>query len=148
MNNDLRTSKQAIRNFIRAHWSDEKLCAVYAFNRDGKMTPFDGCCCLRGVTLSAILHTGNHSGRNHDAHYARQHHYNETRLLPGALDAELAYTYLSRHLFPLYPELILDLAQRRLSAILRAEMRRRERLRISLASIEQRPALDVALVST
>ncbi len=120
MKQDLKQSKQAIRAFIRAHWSDEKLCAVFAFNLDGKMSYSDSCGCIRGVTLADTLHTEHELHIYHRPGTPREQlmHYSEAGNLPGAWAAEFAYGRLGPY----------ELAQRRLSAILRAEMRRRERL--------------------
>ncbi len=125
MNMTLRECKQAIRAFIRQHWSEERLVSVYAFNRDGRMNEMNTCSCLIGCTLPACLHTG---------HECDERHYLDAKALPGAVNAELAYMMLawkSLRRFPDYSEQPL-IQQRRLSAILRGELRRRV-----LLSLEQ-----------
>ncbi len=130
MNPELKQAKQAIRAFIRMHWSDQKLAEVYAFNRDGKMCYSSGCRCLLGVTASERLHG------NADCPYILgqqgRHHYYVAKRLPLAEAAEGAYLYLGFY----------GNQQARLSAILRAEMRRRARLRRA----PERLGLDVATV--
>lgn len=115
----LRESKNAIRYFIRAHWDDQRLHDVYAFNRDGRMKFIYPCCCLLGVTQAAVLHE-RCDGLSH---------YLPAKELPGAEEAELAYGRLRCFGFPVGLKLSVEhmdaLLQRRLSAILRAEMRRR-----------------------
>ncbi len=126
MNQTLKQSKQAIRAFIRMHWSDQKLTEVYAFNRDGKMHWNDYCGCLLGVTLSQILHTRQSICPD----WAPGSHYTRAKLsLPRAATLEEAYWYLGDGCYIRGNVCDDALAQRRLSAILRAEMRRRERVR-------------------
>ncbi len=121
----LRECKQAIRSFIRQHWDDQRLASVYAFNRDGRMDEMNTCSCLIGCTLPACLHTG---------HECDESHYMNAKALSGATEAELAYMMLrwkGMHIFPAYDE-ELGIQQRRLSAILRGEIRRRDRIRRDL----------------
>lgn len=115
----LREARQAIRSFIRG-WSDQKVAEVYAFNRDRKMRFEDSCGCIRGVTLSDVLHDGN-SVCNMD-------HYDATRAIVGASEAECGYGVLGRHRVPAWLDNF-GARRIRLSAILRAELRRRDRLR-------------------
>ncbi len=133
MNPELKQAKASIRAFIRMHWNDEKLCAVYAFNRDGKMRYSSGCCCLLGVTAFDRLHQVDTCPFWTPG--TAQHHYYEAKALSGALSAEKAYLFLG--FYGGEPQ-----RQPRLSAILRAEMRRRERLR----RVPERLGLDVATV--
>ena len=110
----LKEEKQAIRNFVRANWTDQKLAEVYAFNRDGKMHPQKACNCLLGVTLSENLHDNN------DGFTCPGGHYSAAECLNHAWLAEKAYMN-----WMFFCEEPLGLCQRRLSAILRAEMKRR-----------------------
>lgn len=145
LQSQLRESKQQIRSFIRANWDDQKLHDVYAFNADGKMSYFSGCNCLMGVTLSNKLHhrmcdevkllvscwdlvTGTYLPQ-FGSHYSRAH------ALPDAKNAERAYHNLGHgSVVSLYGEespysMASDgRRKRRLSAILRAEIKRRSRL--------------------
>lgn len=123
--NHLLPAKRAIRVFIRAHWPDQKLAEVYAFNRDGKMSYLDSCCCILGVTLADTLH--NSAGKG--------------RLLANSELVEYSYLVLTFRRFPSNVEKSNALAQRRLSAILRAEMRRRDKLR--QAAVRRTEPLDV-----
>jgi hypothetical protein len=124
----LKLAKANIRAFVRENWSDQKLAEVYAFNADGKMNFHNPCSCLIGVTDSDTLHedcgwqmqvqilsTGCVLNKlNSDHHYVLC----QGRLVTKAWFAEQAYRDLGGP----------ALAQKRLSAILRAEMKRRERV--------------------
>lgn len=130
----LQDAKILIRRFIQMHWSDQKLAEVYAFNRDGKMRYDDACGCIRGVTLSDTLHT------EEDKPCCPSDHYVDTVHMEGAREAERGYLRLHRFTWaPDQPEFE-GLAQRRLSAILRAEMRRRERARHSAVIVQEERA--------
>ena len=61
--NELRSSKQIIRQWVGANFSDQKLANVMAFNADGKMTFRNPCGCLMGVTYSEPLHIGGRCDR-------------------------------------------------------------------------------------
>ncbi len=131
MNPELKLAKQTIRAFIRMHWSDQKLCEVYAFNRDGKMWYSSGCHCLLGVTSSEQLHGA--ANCPYTMGQQARHHYYAAKELPLALVAEQAYLSIGAN----------DHTRRRLlSAILRAEMRRRAHVR-SVEPIPERLGLDV-----
>ncbi len=114
----LREVKQSIRSFVREYWDDQKLAEVYAFNRDGKMFFHDPCGCILGVTYSSSLHTKYIKCKDDE-------HYLKARYLLGAEEVEASYLNLGR--FAIINANLDSLRQRRLSAILRAEMRRRER---------------------
>jgi hypothetical protein len=120
---ELRKAKHDIRAFIRMHWDDEKLAAVYAFNQDGKMDLHNACSCVLGVTLAATLHHERCGPLFTDMHYS------VAKFLPGAREAEMGYVKfrsccVEGRTVDEWP----GIAQRRLSAILRAEMRRRSRV--------------------
>ena len=122
----LRESKQLIRRWISERFSDERLVEVYAFNQDGRMRFQSACDCLLGVTGSSTLHQPEDCpDRNWPAHYFRIR-YNGGQF---ALDAEQAYNligWVGRQFFDGCSD---QLRQRRLSAILRAQMRIRARAR-------------------
>lgn len=124
MNLDLKRAKQTIRAFIQAQWSDQKLADVYAFNQDGNMDFIDSCGCLLGVTGSTVLHKCYELCQDGNGD-----HYQTTRQdVPNAVRAELAYSQLGH--IGITPSLWPDNSrtrQQRLSAILRAEIRRRDR---------------------
>ena len=63
--NELRHSKQVIREWVRVNFSDQKLASVVAFNADAKMTFRNPCGCLMGVTRSDHLHEGHGCNREH-----------------------------------------------------------------------------------
>jgi hypothetical protein len=115
----LRESKQLIRRWISERFSDERLAQVYAFNQDGRMQYSSPCACLLGVTTAKHLHSWG------DGCWAT--HYRVLKQV-GA-DAELAYNYLAYvdRLGRFRFEGVEQLRQRRLSAILRAQMRIRAR---------------------
>ena len=132
MNREFRQIKQTIRAWVRK-FDDERLAAVYAFNADGHMQFGNSCSCLLGVTLAKILHTcvpvvlvttGN--GSLVPPHGCL--HYQEAFHMEGGGEAECAYRALSFRVRFTHRGGDL-LRQRRLSPILRAEMRRRERVR-------------------
>jgi hypothetical protein len=143
---ELRSSKQVVREWVRAKFSDQKLASVVAFNEDGRMNFRNPCGCLMGVTHSDRLHEGDNCDR---AHYwlARRQDLSQTRpfaaLFPSSRvgKAEKAYMFLgfSATCTSCFGDD--NVRRRRFSALLRAEMRNRERLRV--------PAQDdaVALVA-
>lgn len=122
MNERIKQAKQAIRPFI-ATFSDPRLADVYAANADGKMSFYDPCGCLRGVAYEGLaVHT--RADRCDLCHYDMVDD-------DVAIAAEWGYNKLA------FGEHLLDAAdairQRRLSPILRAEIRRRDRLAQSRA---------------
>ena len=131
---ELRKSKQAIREWICANFSDQKLASVAAFNADGKMSFRNPCGCLMGVTYSDRLHVGHDCDRQH-YWVARRRDLGQTgrfaALFPSSRigKAERSYNFLG--FSPSLSNCFGDdeLRRRRFAAILRAEMRRRERLR-------------------
>lgn len=141
----LREAKQAIRSFIRAFWDDQKLHEVYAFNADGKMEHDDPCGCIRGVTLAETLHTLDFTGMcpygNGCLHYSQCCSGTAMYAEHGHLrigyrtDADFNYEDEDRD-----SDL---LRQRRMSAILRAELRRRARQ--SSPSEAAEPVAEVAV---
>ena len=134
--NELRSSKQIIRQWVGANFSDQKLADVMAFNADGKMTFRNPCGCLMGVTYSEPLHIG---GRCDREHYwaARKRDLSQTRrfaaLFPTSRigKAEKAYNFLG--FSPRFGTCFGDdqLRSRRFGAILRAEMHRRMKTKAS-----------------
>jgi hypothetical protein len=130
---ELRTSKQVLREWVRTHFSDQKLASVAAFNTDGNMGFRNPCGCLMGVTYSDHLHAGHNC--NHE-HYWRARR--EDLALTGHLatifsssgmgKTERAYHFLG--FTAAFRNCCGDdeIRRRRFSALLRAEMRRRARL--------------------
>ncbi len=121
-NMTLRECKQAIRSFIRQHWDDAKLTEVYAFNRDGKMDELNPCACLIGCTMALSLHGEGCS----------MGHYMKAHSLEGSYAAEQAYMSLAWLRTHGPADRHRGIQQRRLSSILRGELRRRDRVRRDL----------------
>lgn len=130
---ELRNSKQIVREWVRANFSDQRLASVAAFNADGKMSFRNPCGCLMGVTHSDPLHVGQDCDRKHYWR-ARRQDLAQTRLLAALFPssrigkAERAYNFLG--FFASFNSCFGDdeLRRRRFAAMLRAEMRRRDRL--------------------
>lgn len=130
---ELRTSKKIVREWVRVHFSDQKLASVVAFNADGKMSFRNPCGCLMGVTHSEPLHVGHNCDREH-YWMARREDLAQTRRLAALFPtsrigkAEKAYNFLgfSRSFSSCFGDD--QLRRRRFSALLRAEMRRRTSL--------------------
>jgi hypothetical protein len=131
---ELRNSKQAVREWVRANFSDQKLASVVAFNADGRMTFRNPCGCLMGVTHSDRLHVDDNCDRKH-YWLARRQDLAQTHRFAALFSssrigkAEKAYNFLgfSPHFSGCFGDD--NLRRRRFSALLRAEMRRRDRLR-------------------
>ncbi len=136
---ELRHSKQLIRQWIRARFSDQKLAGVAAFNADGKMNFRNPCGCLMGVTYSETLHADAACNRHH-YWLARQLDLSQTRRFTALFPTsrvdrtEKAYNFLG--FSPQFGDCFGDdnLRRRRFAAILRAEMRRRDTLAAQHAS--------------
>jgi hypothetical protein len=130
---ELRNSKQIVREWVRANFSDQRLASVTAFNADGGMTFRNPCGCLMGVTHSERLHVGHDCDRKH-YWLARRQDLAQTRrfaaLFPTSRigKAEKAYNFLgfSANFNNCFGDD--EIRRRRFSALLRAEMRRRDRL--------------------
>jgi hypothetical protein len=143
---ELQKSKHIVRQWIRANFSDEKLASVQAFNSDGKMGFRNPCGCLMGVTYSDRLHMGDDCDGEHYWVARRQDLANTRRfaaLFPTSRigKAEKAYNFLG--FSAKFGNCFGDdqLRRRRFSAILRAEMRRREWFN-SVAKAEEVDSLD------
>lgn len=132
---ELRKSKRMVREWVHAHFSDEKLASVVAFNADGKMGFRNPCSCLMGVTYSDCLHVDQDC---HHEHYqlARQQDWLQSGCFAAFLSSsgmgktERAYLFLG--FSATFSDCFGDdeVRRRRFSALLRAEMRRRARLNI------------------
>ena len=130
---ELRNSKQIVREWVQANFSDQKLASVAAFNADGKMSFRNPCGCLMGVTHSDPLHAGQDCDRQHYWR-ARRQDLAQTRLFAALFPSsrigktERAYNFLG--FSACFNNCFGDdeLRRRRFGALLRAEMRRRERL--------------------
>ncbi len=123
----MRDGKRIIRTFVDLNWDDAKLAEVYAFNMDGHMRYQNPCSCILGVTLCKVLHTER--GSNH----VREHYF-PARDLPLGDVVESGYLRIS-------PERNDAITARRLSAILRGQMRIRDRKVKAVADIKRRMQL-------
>jgi hypothetical protein len=98
---------------MRTNYSDERLAWLLAHARSGRLA-FVSCCCFIGIA------TADHALKGETGHlYYLERHYRDAKWLPGATVAESAYALLAE-----------DDAQRirRLIPMIKAEMRRRDRL--------------------
>ncbi len=127
-------ARRTIRKCIAANpaiFTDQKVAEIYAFNLDGKMGWYSTCACWCGVMLARALHVAKDTGLCDQGHYAA------ARQLPNVINAEHAYLMLgSDRSGCVLTESEGRLRQLRLSTILRAEMRRRDRAR-SLEQLKQ-----------
>lgn len=113
-------AKVYIRQFMREHYSDERLSWLLAHAQSGRLS-YNSCCCFIGIpnAPSAALATGI-GGESHSSQ-----HYNDVHGRPGYWEAERGFIHLGSG----------DRAKRRiLIPMIRAEMKRREKLRV--ASVE------------
>ncbi len=147
----LKGYKATLRQFIRDNWDDQRLHDVYAFNADGKMSFFSGCNCLLGVTLAQSLHKDmcDEFATSIRAGSMPVNHYTLAHQLHNATGAEIAYRSLGflkegHYSFLYTPEADL-LRQRRLSPILRAEIKRRQRVWASQAHASRQAWLEKVL---
>jgi hypothetical protein len=133
---ELRNAKRVIRAWVGANFSDEKLAGVSAFNADGKMSFRNPCSCLLGVTYSDRLHTCHDECSREHYHLAWRVDMAQRGRFASLFSscrmgsAEKAYIFLG--LSNKFNSCFGDdqLRQRRFSALLRAEMRRRDRRHI------------------
>jgi hypothetical protein len=102
-------STDAIKQFLREAYTDEKLAALKAHTEDGKLS-YKSCCCFIGcATRNGALYTENQYGlsiNNHDS----EHYFEAVKLSCGVI-AELEYCHLGdsdaerrEHLLPLINE--------------------------------------------
>lgn len=105
-----RERKQAIRDFMQEHYTDERLAWLLAHARAGKLA-YDSCCCFVGIPQAphALKGSGERGGSLHYGGFRRSL-------------AEEAFLCIDRFKFE-------DEGRRRiLIPMIRAEMRRRARL--------------------
>ncbi len=114
--------KQHIRAFMQVHYTDERLAQILAHAQDGRLA-YTSCCCLIGArTAQHALQGKNDNWRQYSGH-------------------ESPHTTISGHASSAYCDLHNGLAgffgdrdkvrRRILIPMIRAEMRRRERLKKS-----------------
>ncbi|SRR5581483_3686563 len=121
----IKEAKQHLRAFMRAHYTDERLAALLAHARDGKLV-FGSCCCFIGSA------TADHALKGAEHYCWREPHLALARTLCGAYHAEQAYKYIARG----------DIRRRRIIIpMIRAEMKRRERERQARCQLCDEPRL-------
>ena|SRR5580693_5702485 len=120
----MRELKQPIREFMQNHYSDERLAALLAHARDGKLS-YMSCCCFIGCSNADHALIGGYF--SDDTISGSPLHLFDARILPGAFEAEKAYNQLwIKGAFPVDR----DAKRRRiLIPMIRAEMKRREHIR-------------------
>lgn len=88
------TNEEILTNFMREHYTDERLCWLLEHALSGKLA-FYSCCCFIGITSSDHALRGKVSGCldfiEHGAHYFRARD-----LLYGAVEAEEAFLRLAK----------------------------------------------------
>ena len=117
--------KKYIRAFMQNHYTDERLAMLLAHARDGKLE-FQSCCCFIGVVTSPHRLRGEMPCFGSSG-IIKERHYFDAQALDGGEEAEEAF----RKLDGCQGEEVGDGAIRRriLIPMIRAEMRRREKLR-------------------
>lgn len=129
MNQRLKESKQTIREFLRDHYSDEKLAALLAHAKDGRLAYFS-CCCLVGFPYA------DHAAQGYNGSVPAAHSGNPLRGLPPA---DQAYYHLGSPQPSEEDSSQSDEARRRrLIPIIKAEIRRRDRERQRAATVVDR----------
>lgn len=124
-------AKAELRAFMQAHYSDERLAALLAHAQDGKLS-YNSCDCFVGiVTAKHALHAG--LMRHEDYLPECGIHLHAARILDRGYHAEAAFLFLGQCI---NGNLIGDeLRSRILIPMIRAEQRRRERLRVQEVSV-------------
>lgn len=90
----VREDKEAIRSFMRNHYTDDRLVELFAHAKAGLLS-YTCCCCFIGiVTADHPLAT---SGLASTAYAYDAAHYIDARRLPGAKEAERAFQRLADH---------------------------------------------------
>jgi hypothetical protein len=126
MDIQLRRGKQAIRQFLRTAYTDERLIWLLGHARSGRLS-YQSCCCLVGVATADHALQGKTS-----VNQASAGHYHLARKFVGAREAEQAYWefgYISGSRSILSSD---ELRRRRLIPLILSEMRRRHRSRTAL----------------
>jgi hypothetical protein len=116
----LRGHKEVMREFMRMHYTDERLVWLLAHAQSGKLA-FNSCCCFIGIVTADHALRGEQQGPPHPMEWA---HYEKAKWLPGAEEAEYAFMQISDR--GMYRDR--NAARRRiLIAMVKAEIRVRER---------------------
>lgn len=131
MNKQLKRNKQVLRQFMREHYTDERLAMLLAHAQSGRLA-FHSCCCFIGVVTADHALQGAFPSAN-------ANHLALARTLPKAYEAEEAFLNLSPDDFVGDDER----RRRRLISIIKAEIRRRDRERQGNAVVEDCVEFDL-----
>lgn len=129
------TAQQERKKHIRAffvHYTDERLAALLAHAQDGKLS-YLSCCCFIGVATADHALYGERSSEflehlNGFELISPEPHYDRAQELPGASAAEEAFAALVQNLACATQAQADTITRRILIPMIRAEMRRRDRL--------------------
>lgn len=144
----LHDAKSPVRAFLRL-FSDQRLAEVYAFNQDGHMHYADPCTCLCGVFSAKSLHIRTLNGLCPES-ISMAVHYDEAKYIEEGYCAERGYALLGAvpgyvltfGEFAIHYDHTTDTLRRvRLSPMIRAEMRRRERLLLPSQELQECAAI-------
>lgn len=138
MQTTLKQAKKDVRLFLRNHYSDERLAMLLAHLQSGKFSYFS-CCCFVGIpTAEHSLRGELFQGSEYGNHYA------VAKGLIGALAAERGAFALGHIGVNIESNDSFDVARnKRLIAIVRAEMWRREKRVAALAAAAPEVAINV-----
>lgn len=123
---DQQIRKHAIRAFMRAHYTDERLAWLLAHARAGKLM-YTSCCCFIGIATADHALRAEHRCVSRQNENKKRDHLNDAELLHGAAEADDAYLELwldrrNKSVAVGAPDVI---RRRILIPMIRAEMRRR-----------------------
>lgn len=125
---EFKEAKSHIRSFMQAHYSDERLAEVLAFCQDGKFG-YVSCCCFIGAANAQHALRENYTPMEDGS----DSHLDQARMLDGGMLAEAAFFHLADEAIGIDYHAT---RRRILIPMIRAEMRRRERVKI-LAPVEE-----------
>lgn len=133
MNQRLRNNKEILRTFMQDRYTDERLAMLLAHAQSGKLM-YAACCCFVGtLTANHALRSETNAdlyGRVRESEYDNTvRHLLHARLLPDALTAERAYCGLGILEMGISGADGDELRRRLLIPMVRAEIRRRDRLK-------------------
>ena len=142
MNQKLRMNKQAIRVFLRTEvWTDEKLCALLAHAQD-KLSIWS-CCCLIGTANADHALKGRQLFGS--TTWEGWGHYGKAICLPLAQQAQEAFCALGGNPLSIPttadPPFADEKRRRLIRPIIRAELRRRQRIREAAGRADRETAI-------
>lgn len=119
----LRKQKNAIRQYLRTAYTDERLAWLLAHARSGKLA-YQSCCCLIGIA------TADHALQaKADVNQPPSTHYHMARKFVGAREAEQAYWEMGYRGESRSLQSSDGIRQRRLIPMILSEMRQRAYVR-------------------